>query len=191
MSSILYRTIWSHFKGKLLAELYEGQITFWNHKLKVIIQKNARAATGLIISEAQAGTYAIQHGKTCYECLPVSWLKPRLPPERHFTLTQGAGLSTELFQVAEELNILKKERYESDRFISALTMYFPTRYQLRNIFGDTLYRTIVGIVQPLKNERDDIFQPILLEEFLEQNQYILNHMQERILVNLIMVDVTR
>jgi hypothetical protein len=189
MLSISYRTIWTHFKGELLSELYEGQIAYWNHKLQVIIQKNARAGTGLIIIEEQAANYAIQHDKKCYRCLPVSWLEPMSKPERHFTLCAHAGLEDELKIVAEELSVLEQERKETDRFISTLTMYFPTKYQLRKIFGDTLYRKIRSTVQTLKTERNDIFQSIPLEEFLLRNEPILSHMQERILVNLIMTDV--
>jgi hypothetical protein len=187
MSNICYST-WGAIKSQLLDGLYSTQINFWNWKLAKVIQKNGQFQ-GVIIPESQAIKSAIQQGSNSWTALPLNWLEVPHEPEYHFPLfLDSPDLIEELDKVTNELTKIKKERYESDRFLSALILYYPTRDQLKDILGDNLY-SLCSYVPA--DTREAIWSPVSLEDFLRMHARILEHMQERVLLNLLMSDIMR
>ena len=86
---------------------------------------------------------------------------------------------------------IKKERYESDRFMSILGLHTLTHYELADVLGDNLFTLIRKVSQPLSQAEDQAMQMDTIKEFLDKNSKILDHMQERVLVNLLMSDFVK
>jgi hypothetical protein len=186
--SSTYFSVWSIIKHDILDGLYGTQIRFWNNKLAKLIQKNGQFQ-GVIIPEAQAAKSAIQDGSNSWTALPVNWLEVAHDPEYHFPLfPDSPDLEEELHKITRELTKIKKERYESDRFLSAMVMYAPTNLELRTLLGENLY-SLVNYTPGGATEEMLAFNTI--EEFTTINALILEHMQERVLLNLLMSDLVR
>jgi hypothetical protein len=186
--SSTYFSAWSVIKHDILDGLYGTQIRFWNNKLAKLIQKNGQFQ-GVIIPEAMAAKSAIQQGSHSWTALPINWLEVSHDPEYHFSLfPDSPDLEEDLIKISHELAKIKKERYESDRFLSGMVMYVPTSEELREILGDNLYSLVNYKVA---DTTTDILAFNTLEHFLEINAHILEHMQERVLLNLLMSEIVR
>jgi len=183
---------WLALKAKLLDGLYTLQIKYWNERLAKLIQRNAQLH-GVILSESVCSRSAIQYKNVSWTSLPINWLKGVIvPPEYHFPVYADAPeIEAELITITDELKKIKRERYESDRFLTSLSIYLPTQYQLQVILGDNLYALIAKAAQCLLENQTEILQPHTLDAFLQQHQRILEHMQERVLRNLIMSDIVK
>ena len=183
-----YSSAWAVIKNDILDGLYGTQIRFWNMKLAKLIQKNGQFQ-GVIIPEAQAAKSAIQQGSKSWIALPVNWLEITYEPEYHFPLFDSSpDLEEELTAIGHELNKIEKERYESDRFLSALIMYAPSNKELHELLGDNLYSLVKYTIAAAPEE---MLAFDTLEDFLKKNARILEHMQERVLLNLLMSDIMR
>jgi hypothetical protein len=191
MSITSYNEIWVNVKATLLQKLYILQIKHWNLRLQKLMQKNANFH-GIVLTEFQCATAAIQYKYKTWTTLPLNWMEPAPPIDYHFTLFPGeADVEAELILVSSELTKIKKERYESDRFMSTLGLHTPTHYELADILGDNLFTLIRKVSQPLSQAEDQAMQMGTIEEFLDKHSSILDHMQERVLVNLLMSDFVK
>jgi len=191
MSITSYNEHWTNIQQTILKGLYDVQIVHWNTRLCKVMQKNA-AIQGVILSERESYYCGIQYQKKTHQCLAVNWMDPAIAMDYHFPLIDDdPDMETELKTVIAELGKLKKERYESDRFLSSMAMFTLTCYQLRDILGDHLFGLIAKASRPLSSVEDGGMQTSTVEAFLEQHAFILEHMQERVLVNLLMSDMMK
>jgi len=183
---------WLIIKADMLNGLYNTQISHWNTKLATIIQRNAQHL-GTTLSIPQSRRAAIQYKNKSWAAMPLNWLADRtIPPDYHFPLFDGdPELQERLGKVTHEMQKIKRERYESDRFMSSLNMYGLSGNQLHKILGDNLYKLISKNADSLFSDSGEIFQPIPLKDFLLQHNKILEHMQKRVIVNFLMTDVLR
>lgn len=191
MSITSYNEHWTNIQQTILKSLYSIQIVHWNTRLCKLMQKNA-AIQNVILSEAQSYYCGIQWNNKTHQCLAVNWMDPVIAMNYHFTLVDDdPDMVTELKTVIAELAKLKKERYESDRFLSSMAMFTFTCYQLRDILGDHLFGLIAKASRPLSSVEDGGMHTTTPEAFLEAHAFILEHMQERVLVNLLMSDMMK
>lgn len=183
---------WLIIKADMLNGLYTTQILHWNTKLAEIIQRNAQLL-GTALSLPVARTAAIQYKNKSWTALPLNWLSDvTIPPNYNFPLcSSDPELESRLEKVTNEMQKIKHERYESDRFMSSLNMYGLSGNQLHQILGDHLYRVIAKNADSLFCDSDKIFHPVPLNEFLARHSKILDHMQERVMVNYLMTDILR
>jgi hypothetical protein len=191
MSITSYNEHWTNIQQTILKGLYSVQIVHWNTRLCKLMQKNA-AMQDVILSEAQSYFCGIQWNNKTHQCLAVNWMDPVIGMDYDFTLVDDdPDMVTELKTVINELAKLKKERYESDRFLSSMAMFTFTCYQLRDILGDHLFGLIAKASRPLSSVEDGGMHTTTPEVFLETHAFILEHMQERVLVNLLMSDMMK
>jgi hypothetical protein len=191
MSITSYNEHWTNIQANILKGLYSTQIVHWNTRLCRLMQQNA-AIHGVELETEQSYFCSITHNNQTHGCLAVNWLDPVIAIEYHFALIDDdPDMLTELNTVTAELAKLKKERYESDRYLSSMAMYTFTCYQLRDILGDHLFSMIAKVSRPLSSVEDGGMQLGTPEAFLEQHAFILEHMQERVLVNLLMSDMMK
>lgn len=191
MSITSYNEHWTNIQQTILKGLYSTQIVHWNTRLCKLMQKNA-AIQNVILSEAQSYFCGIQWNNKTHQCLAVNWMDPVIAMDYHFALEgSDPDMETELKTIINELDKLKKERYESDRFLSSMAMFTFTCYQLRDILGDHLFGMIAKASRPLSSVEDGGMQTTTPEDFLKTHEFILEHMQERVLVNLLMSDMMK
>ena len=191
MSITSYNEHWTNVQQTLLKGLYTSQIIHWNTRLCQLMQKSA-TVHGVALDIEESYFCAITYQNKTYGCLAVNWMDPVITTNYHFTLPEGAtDMETELKTVVNELHKLKKERYESDRFLSSIAMHMLTCYQLRDVLGDHLFGMIAKASRPLSSVEDGSSSVEVVEAFLDQHAFILEHMQERVLVNLLMSDMMK
>lgn len=183
---------WLIIKADMLDGLYTAQIHHWNAKFASIVQKNANHL-GTTLSIVACYKAAIQYKNKTWRALPINWLSDAtLPPDYHFPLFVGdPELEEELESVTGEMQKIIRERYESDRFMSSLNMFGLSGNELHKVLGDNLYRVISKNADSLFRDNEEIYQPVPLKDFLLQHSKILEHMQERVMVNFLMMDILR
>ena len=191
MSNTSYNP-WLVIKAKMLDGLYTIQINYWNTELAKVIQKNAHHL-GTVLSEASCRRAAIQYKNKSWRAMAINWLSDlEEPPDYHFPLFEGnPELEEKLEKITTEMAKIKRERYESDRFMSTLTIYSLSGNELHQILGENLYKLISKPADGLLRDDEEIFQPQPLESFLQMHSKILEHMQERVMVNLLMSDIVK
>ena len=85
MSITSYNETWVNVKATLLQKLYILQIKHWNLRLQKLMQKNANFH-GIVLTEFQCATAAIQYKYQTWTTLPLNWMEPAPPIDYHFTL---------------------------------------------------------------------------------------------------------
>ena len=184
------QTPWVQVKKDMLVGLYEGQIRFWNRELAKLIQLSAQTQ-GIIISEAQAIRSALQYKGKTFKALPETWLS-EIPetPDYHIPFSVP-DKEDKLQQVLRELSKIEHERYESDRFMATLPLYGISNVTLADLVGDNLYKLVAKAARPLNLADETILPPMPWEQFKYRNADVLEHMQERVMVNFLMSDYVR
>jgi hypothetical protein len=91
-------------------------------------------------------------------------------------------------EIAEELDELHEEVYEVQRFLANLTTFEIPPKEYRKILGTTLYREVGDLVEECFKYAEDEWtenEQYSLDSFLEQNKEVVDKMNQRILLNLI------
>ena len=101
----------------------------------------------------------------------------------------------DMAEIAEELDTLVEEKYETERFLSGLISFPAPAEIFAEILGDTLYSTIAAEIEKhvnydplMKPDEWNERQAVSLESFMRNKNYIVQAMRQRILLNLITLD---
>jgi hypothetical protein len=180
-------------KDGLFNRLYRPQLEYWNKRLRALSERNvacyAREDEALNLDDWSFASIFYE-GDT-FGLLP---LDEDEDPVSAYCLELYAGdqnLVDEFIVAAGEIQKLKRERYEAQRFLAGLMMFDPPPAKLATILGDGLNR----ICQNVLRERGwcstemqwDPHEPAELETFLNEQQGIITAMQERMLLNMITI----
>ena len=170
-----------------MQKLYSKQITYWNQKYSQAVLKLAEAQ-GQDMETIIFTNVAVTYKGRNWTSMSEYWLIDDHDQVYYLPLTDDMPeLVKEFVPIFKEFTKLKRERYETDRFISGLLLFSLTPDSMCEVLGDNLY----GLIQKLYNERNsitskDLFHPKSLATFLKKHRKIVQHMQERMVINLIM-----
>jgi len=175
-------------KELLMTQLYKEQVTYWNKELATVAIKNAR-------NWGRPECYNVYYNFKRYYPLILEWCDEPIS-KNQYCLPMHENYPEEMAdmkEIANELDELVDEKYESERFLSGLITFPAPPEVFAAILGDTLYSTIAAEMEEhaenyeyssFWNER----QAVSLETFMRDKTYIVQSMRQRILLNLITLD---
>lgn len=180
-------------KDGLFDRLYRPQLEYWNKRLRILSERNvacyAREDEAFNLSD-QSFVAIFFEGDT-FSLLPLDNDEDPISPYCLELYGGDVSLVDEFTVVAGEIQKLKRERYEAQRFLAGFMLFDPPPAVLQNVLGDGLGR----ICQNVLRERGWVpaqmqwapHEPAALETFLEEQQGIITAMQERMLLNMITI----
>lgn len=180
-------------KDGLFDNLYRPQLEYWNKRLRTLSERNvacyAREDEAFNLDD-QSFVAIFYEGDT-FSLLPLDEDDDPVSPYCLELFGGDPELIDEFDVVAGEIQKLKRERYEAQRFLAGLMMFDPPPALLEEILGDGLGT----VCQNVLHERGwassemlwDPHEPAALETFLEEQQSIVTAMQQRMLLNMITI----
>ena len=180
MSSVYeYR---NRIKETLMGKLYDQQVKTWNSKLFALAHVNAHANEW---PTEPRTVYSIRYGGKKYTPEIWDWTMWR-ESEYAFALSPDyPEWEDQLKRIIDELEDIRIERYESERFLSGLVLFTATVETYERILGATLY---AAIKRPLEDHQGRIYddeEDHSLDQYARNNIHILKAMNERLMMNLI------
>lgn len=175
-------------KNDLMDKLYRAQFNYWNKKLKDLCKKNAN------FHGRYGEKYMIYFNNRKWEPSALNWLE-RPVYDNYYCLAihpDHPEIRKDMEAIAEEVTEILDEKYEADRFLAGLFL-FPAPAQIFNkILGDTLYNACRTELEKhchkFSNESWDNNSKASLSDYANANTYIVEAMNQRIMLNLITLD---
>jgi hypothetical protein len=172
-------------KVTLVKELYFRQLAFWNYKLQEVAKRNAmnHGYHGDFPAHKPGGiTY---QGRTWIR-LGLGWLDEPTDTAYAFPLDQNdSELVDEMDEIVQELTCIKKEKYETERFLSGLLRFGFNKELLKEALGVTLFDLFN---QHLERYYTNDVDYDAMRAFVSRHEAIVGHMNARIMLNLITLD---
>jgi hypothetical protein len=180
-------------KDGLFDRLYRPQLEYWNKRLRSLSDRNvacyAREDEAFNLDD-QSFVAIFFEGDT-FSLLPLDEDEDPISPYCLELFTGDKDLVDEFIVAAGEIQKLKRERYESQRFLAGLMMFDPPPAKLESVLGDGLGRICQNVLRDRGwNSAEmqwDPHEPAELETFLDEQQGIITAMQERMLLNMITI----
>jgi hypothetical protein len=177
-----------NIKAKLMRKLFGRQLQFWNAELFTLGLKNAISKERDIITSMP---YTIFYRNKQWMPVYVNWVDERPLPCTELNLDYP-DWEPRMARIADELQDLADEKYEAERFLSALVLFDAPPEAYERILGNTLYSTIAvelkrhcsrfaGSGWELNTEHS-------LAAYIETHTAVVARMNERLLMNLITLD---
>ena len=176
----------------LLKHLYKDQEIFWENKLADIALTNAK------YHNRTGEQYGIHYLGKNWKGKSLIFID--LADEDYVYLTLHDEyepiIEKELLIVVNELSQLEIEKYEASRFLSGLVL-FPAPIDIfQKVLGRQLFSECEQeLEQYILNTRSDFTwdanSQVAITTYIEQHDYILKAMNQRLLVNLITRDHNR
>ncbi len=179
MSTVFeYRAL---IKDTLMLKLYQQQILKWNKALYVLGQKNASTYSNIDLHTI----YSIQYKGHIYtpEGSDKTWLESKYVCSLNPNYSQFVE---KMERIAYELNSMKTERYESERFLSGFVLFTATPATYERILGTILYSAIKLILEEHQWLVNNAEEDRSINTYARHNKFIIKTMQERLLLNLIL-----
>jgi len=175
-------------KELLMTQLYKLQIEYWNKAFNIVADKNAQ-------NHGRCERYNVYYNNKRYYPLVFEWCDEPINPNQ-FCLPMHTDFPEELEdmkEIASEMDEITDEKYETERFLAGLITFPAPPEIFAEILGDTLYSTIAGEMEEhAANYEYSSFwnarQEVSLRTFMENKNYIVQAMRQRILLNLITLD---
>lgn len=178
-------------KDGLFDRLYRPQLEYWNKRLRVISDKNIAAyarCDDAFNADDHSFVSIFFDGET-FGLLPLDEDDDPTSPYCLELYDKDPELVQEMQIVAHEIHKLKRERYESQRFLAGLMLFDPPPAKLASVLGDGLTRICHNVIREndwaLTEMQWQVSEPDALETFLEEQKPIITAMQERMLLNMI------
>lgn len=175
----------------MIEELYKRQLKYWNTELQSLAYKNAvyhGHKHKEPFDEEMGILGAVVHGGRSWSWVSLDWLDEWRETEYSYPLfADDEDLAKQMQEVSEELLAIKKEKYETQRFMSGLSLFEMTGKLLEKILGENLFY----IVRPFSKDLPAEIEPAeehALMTYVAKHKVTLDHMNQRVLVNLITVD---
>jgi hypothetical protein len=176
-------------RDTLLTRLFKDQKEFWFNKLNILAGNNAQFHGELVGTINWFGIHYL--GK--------NWRGNYSVPFLDFTFLtlhpEYPDLEKDLLVVVAELSELETEEYEANRFLSGLVLFPAPVRVFQKILGKQLFSECKQeLEQYLINSRNftwDANSQVAIATYVEQHDYILKAMNQRLLVNLITRDHNR
>lgn len=176
---------------RMIDELYSAQLKFWNHRLQQLAYKNAQCHNHPHeedFNEDLSILGGIVHKGRTWTWISLDWLDEWRETEYSYPLFIGDDkLVADVVETTEELMAIKKEKYETQRFMSGLSLFQVTKKILESILGENLFYIIRPFSKDLPPEVEDA-EEVALMTYVKKHKTTLEHMNQRVLVNLITVD---
>jgi myosin heavy subunit len=170
----------SEIRSLLMGKLYRNQFQHWHKELQQLIHDNADS-----MGRQHKHNYAVYwQGKRYKPTLAHSEARAYCM-EINPCIEEYAERMTE---IAEEIDALEEERYESERFILNLFTFDAPAQAFEKVFGVMLFDTIRSRVERFCNISMDNWHPNSAHEFrvyAEANLPTIKAMQERQMLNLV------
>lgn len=185
-----YPNIWPQMKRALMNTLYSSQVSHWNYEFALIVQRHA-LSLGVELDINEAYKAGIRYDEKTWKTLSADWMEP-VPQIEYLVPTDFMldDVRRDFERVIPELDKIIKERYEADRFISGLSLYNLRYDQLENILGDNLFGIVKVMARGLSRE-EEVYEPMPLAQFLQERAHVVEAMQERVIINLLMSDLIK
>ena len=180
-------------KDGLFDNLYRPQLEYWNKRLRELSDKNvacyAREDEAFNLDD-QSFVAIFYEGDT-FALLPLDEDDDPVSPYCLELYGGDPALVEEFSVVAGEIQKLKRERYEAQRFLAGLMMFDPPPAMLEKILGDGLGTVCQNVIRERGWASSEMLwdphEPAALETFLEEQQSIITAMQQRMLLNMITI----
>lgn len=173
-------------KDTLMKKLYDKQLKKWNIALLHLATQNA-VAHG---REIEACTvYSIYFRNQQWTPEPFSgldWDNWKVVPSCLPLHDSSIDFIERMERIADELNDIKVERYESERFLSGFVLFNGSPKAYEHTLGNTLFSAIAKEVNEHCGQYgNDICANKSLKTYAKNNVFIIEKMNERLLLNLI------
>ena len=180
-------------KDGLFDRLYRPQLEYWNKRLRGLSERNvacyAREDEAFNLDD-QSFVAIFYEGDT-FSLLPLDEDDDPISPYCLELFGGDKELVQEFDVVSGEIQKLKRERYEAQRFLAGLMMFDPPPAQLVEILGDGLGRVCQNVIRERGWAAGEMqwapHEPKALETFLEEQHPIITAMQQRMLLNMIQI----
>lgn len=180
-------------KDGLFEALYKPQLEYWNKRLRALSDRNiacyAREDEAFNLDD-QSFVAIFYEGDT-FNLLPLDEDDDPVSPYCLELFGGDPELVEEFSVVAGEIQKLKRERYEAQRFLAGLMLFDPPPAMLEKILGDGLNTVCQNVLHSrgwaASEMQWDPHEPVALETFLEEQQSIIFAMQQRMLLNMITI----
>ena len=173
-------------RGLLMARLYNKQFMHWNNQLRTLSEENA-----LSQGRGQDGLrYAIYWKHKPYSVCHSPFAEPA---EKAYCLPLNPRIreyADRMEEIAEELDELWDERYETERFITNLLTFDAPPKRFEQILGATLYRVVQEPISQWFADSPDNWSDnseFGIRTFVEANQEIIRKMNERVMLNIVSI----
>lgn len=175
-------------KNQLIVELYCSQLSFWNTKLQKLAKLNAEinGYTPENVSPFWGGI--VFKGQLWSRVYMTDLPEESKQLEYYFLIDESdPALWEQMEEITEELLAIKREKYETERFLSGLSMFdFPPAV-LQKILGNNMFSVVRDHLPHTSYEISPVEEHSLMT-YVNNHRPILEHMNERILLNLITLD---
>lgn len=172
----------NNIKETLMDKMYSQQVKKWNGLLFLLAQENALAHSWPV---DMSTVYSIRYKGTKYTPEIWDWTTWR-ESEYAFALSEDhPEWEEDLKLIISELEDIRIERYESERFLSGLVLFTATAETYERILGATLY---AAIKEPLEAHQGRVYdeeEDFSINQYARNNMPILKAMNERLLMNLL------
>jgi len=171
-----------------MTKLYDQQLKKWNGALLALGHDNA-LAYGRTIELCTVNSIYFRERKWIPERI-ADWADWRIAAYCLPLFPDSADFVSRMERIADELNDIKDERYESERFLSGLVLFrVPSPEIYEQVLGSTLFSAIAAevkihcrdFVDPDPSEHYDLS----LQTYVTTNAEIVTTMNERLMLNLI------
>ena len=171
-------------------ELYKKQLNYWNKELQGLAYINAvshgHEHPEPFNSDMDTLGSIVYQGRS-WSWVSLDWLDEWRETDYSYPLSDDEDLQKKVEETTEELLSIKREKYETQRFMSGLSLFDMTNKLLEKILGENLFY----IVRPYSKELPTEIEPaeeFALMTYVKKHKTTLEHMNQRVLVNLITVD---
>lgn len=182
-------------KSRLMEKVYGKQLEYWSTKLIRLSNDNA-LSQGRTQSSDPFTTYSIWYRGRKWAPEYLDWTDI---PESTYCISLLDTYEERMERIADELDDIRTERYESERFLSGLVLFNATPQAYRDILGSTLFKTIetllpvthtVDVQQNIIHFKENRLEETengnhAIKQYARNNIDIVRKMNERLLMNLI------
>lgn len=173
-------------KNTLMRKVYAVPLIFWNRQLMELCDENTRC-------HGREGHFLIHYQGQKQRPEPMSWADREddnyfLPLHPDFP-----DLKVRMVEIIEELDVIRREKYEAERFLSGLVLFPAPEQVFHDILGNTLFQECkVQVQQHASNTTEEWNSnaDMAIHTFSNKHTAIVQAMKERIMANLLDTNTT-